>query len=194
MLVYDLEIRKAIPSKDAPAEPGIEYCAGWGDHKNMGISVLCAYDYVEDRYRVFCEDNMQEFKALCEKRNCLVSFNGIGFDNKVLSENGIVLPVEACYDILVEVWKGDNLEPMFKYPTHIGYGLDAISQANFGDSKSGNGALAPMLWQRGDIGSVIDYCIKDVKLTKKLLDHIIVHGEIKSPKDNGKIIRIKRPF
>ena len=34
-LIYDLEIVKAIPDRNKPNEPGIEYCAGWDDHANM---------------------------------------------------------------------------------------------------------------------------------------------------------------
>lgn len=191
MLVYDLEIVKAIPG-DVGIE-GIKYCGGWKDHANMGISVLCAYDYVDDSYRVFCEDNMLEFKQLCRKRNCLVSYNGISFDNKVLEANGIYLPEDKCYDILVEIWKGDGLEPTFQYPSHIGYGLDAVSKANFGTKKTGNGAMAPVEWQRNNIGTVIDYCLSDVRLTKKLLDHIINTGEIVHPKSPDKKIRVRRP-
>lgn len=193
MLVYDLEIIKAIPDKNSENLQGIEYCEGWQDHKNMGISVICAYDYVDDRYRVFCKDNFKEFQKLCTERNCLVSFNGIGFDNKVLKENGIIVPENRCYDILVQVWIGDNLKPMFEYPSHIGYGLDAICAANFDERKTGHGALAPVQWQKGEIGDVIDYCINDVKLTKDLLDYIIRYGAIKSPKEKDKIIRVRRP-
>ena len=193
MLVYDLEIVKAIPDKSGACKDGIEYCEGWQDHKNMGISVIGAYDYLEQKYRVFCKDNFAEFQKLVDKSNCLVGFNNIGFDNKVLRENGIEILDENCYDILVGVWVGDNLEPMFSYPSHIGYGLDAICIANFGDHKSGHGALAPVHWQEGKIGAVIDYCINDVKLTKNLLDYIIRYGAIKSPKEKDKLIRVTRP-
>ena len=51
MLVYDIETTKAVPDR-APNVAGIEYCGGWEDHANMGISVICAYDYTTDRYRV----------------------------------------------------------------------------------------------------------------------------------------------
>jgi hypothetical protein len=37
-ILYDLEIKNAIPDK-SPI-PGIEYCGGWNDHGNMGISVI----------------------------------------------------------------------------------------------------------------------------------------------------------
>lgn len=57
MLVYDIEIIKAIPQKDSPKKQGIEYCKGWHDHQNMGISVIGAYSFEDDRYRVFTKDN-----------------------------------------------------------------------------------------------------------------------------------------
>lgn len=193
MLVYDLEIIKAIPDKKGGNLPGIEYCNGWSDHADMGISVIGAYDYWDDRYRIFCKDNFEKFGDLCDKHDCLVSFNGIGFDNKVLKENNIVVSEDKCYDILVEVWVGDGLKPVFEFPSHVGYGLDAICKANFDDHKSGHGALAPVQWQKGEIGEVIDYCINEVKLTKNLLDYVIRFGMIKSPKEKGKIIKIKRP-
>ena len=78
MLVYDLEIVKAIPDKSGACKDGIEYCEGWQDHKNMGISVIGAYDYLEQKYRVFCKDNFAEFQKLVDKSNCLVGFNNIG--------------------------------------------------------------------------------------------------------------------
>lgn len=57
MLVYDCEIEKAILGKRESRIDGIEYYAGWDDFKHMGISVIGAYDYKTDRYRVFCKDN-----------------------------------------------------------------------------------------------------------------------------------------
>ena len=51
LVVYDIEIQKGILGKKEKPVPGIEYCNGWNDHANMGISVICAYDYEEDRYR-----------------------------------------------------------------------------------------------------------------------------------------------
>jgi len=193
MFIYDLEIIKAIPDRKSENKPGIDYCEGWQDHKNMGISVICVYDYWKERYRVFCEDNWAELQSLFNSRKSAIGFNNIGFDNKVLRENGFEIDDNRCFDILVETWKGDNLGPRFEYPSHTGYGLDAICKANFNSVKSGHGALAPVQWQQGEIGAVIDYCLNDVKLTKALLEYIIRYGRIKSPKDEGKIIEVKRP-
>ena len=184
MLIYDIEIINAIPSSREPRVEGITYCGGWYDHANMGISVIGAYDYQEDRYRVFCEDNQEEFAHLVSTRGVFVGFNNIRFDNVVIKEAwGIDIPEIACYDILQKVWKGAGFGPEFDRRTHAGYGLDACCRANFGTKKSGHGAIAPIAWQQGRIAEVIDYCLNDVKLTKQLLDKVIRDGYIVDPKD-----------
>lgn len=196
-LIYDLEIIRAIPGKQ-PLPIDIDVCEGWHDHKNMGISVLCAYDYLENRYRVFMEDNIEEFFRLCVERQVLIGFNNIHFDNKVLNANkthcGALPPIfdEKCYDILREVWAGAGLGPEFRYPSHAGYGLNDICVRNQLGRKTGDGSLAPILWQRGERGKVIDYCLNDILLTRRLTDLILAQGYIVSPK-NDRVLDIKPP-
>ena len=193
VLVYDLEIVNAIPGKNGAKLEGIKYCEGWADHAGMGISVIGAYDYKDDRYRVFCEDGFEDFRAICADRECLVGFNSIPFDNAVIGATlGLSLPENKCYDILREMWAASGLPPKFSFPSHIGYGLDLTCQANFGTEKTGDGALAPVDWQQGKIGKVIDYCLNDVKLTKQIFDAVLREQSIKSPKD-GKPLRLRIP-
>lgn len=181
-IIYDLEIVKAIPDRKYPSLRGIEYCAGWSDHATMGISVICAYDSYEDRFRVFREDNLYEFQQLLELRGPLVTFNGIGFDDKVLKENGIIVPKGKSIDLLRQIWKAAGLGPEFQYPSHVGYSLDAVCKVNGLQSKTGNGAKAPVEWQRGKIGSVIDYCLNDVTITRNLYRLIVNDGVLIDPK------------
>lgn len=193
MLVYDLEIVKAIPSTREPRLDGIDYCAGWNDHANMGVACLCAYDYQTDRYRVFTEANLADFAKLASER-LVIGFNSIGFDDKVVNaavpEAGNA--VQSGYDLLVEMWVAAGLAPTFQMGTHGGFGLDATCTRNLGSKKTGNGALAPVMWQRGEIGAVIDYCMEDVRLTKKLLDRILRAGKLLDPRGSGEL-KIRRP-
>lgn len=190
-LIYDLEIVKAIPGKE-PRIPGIDYCEGWHDHENMGISVLCAYESWSNRYRVFMADNNKEFAASVETADLIVGFNSLAFDNEVVIETwGLNLHAKANYDLLVEIWMASGLEPRFKYPSHIGYGLDATLAANGMGGKTGHGANAPIQWQRGEIGAVVDYCMEDVRLTKMLFDHVLALQQIQSPK--GGYIDLRHP-
>ena len=179
-LIYDLEIVKAIPDHKKPNEPGIEYCAGWDDHANMGVSVIGAYDTEEARFRVFTQESFGEFEALAEER-LLVGFNSIHFDDRVLKHVGV--NVETKYDILQEMWVAAGLGRKFQYPSHVGFGLNATAQANGIGSKTGWGGYAPVQWQRGEYGSVIDYCLEDVRLTWKLLEIVRLNGKLRDPRD-----------
>lgn len=192
-IIYDIEIKKSILGKREQPIEGIEYCAGWHDHANMGISCICAYDYGEQRYRVFMEDNLTAFAELVRQRELIVGFNSIGFDNAVCAHNAIDVAAERSYDILVELWAGAGLGPKFAYPSHMGFGLDATCAANFGTRKSGNGALAPVLYQRKQFGELVDYCMNDVALTKQLFDRIVSHGELKDPRGRETPLTIRRP-
>jgi len=60
--------------------------------------------------------------------------------------------------------------------------LDSLSQANLNMGKSGNGALAPVLFQQGKIGELVQYCIQDVYLTKNLFELALSKGELYIPK------------
>lgn len=193
-LIYDIEILNAIPNRDGSKEDGIEYCAGWHDHANMGIAVIGVYDYEEDRARVFCQDNLSAFLDLCSDRDVLVGFNNIPFDNAVIAATLQIppFPEEQCYDLLRELWMAAGLSPTFDHNTHGGYGLDETCKRNFGTKKSGNGALAPVLWQQGKIGTVIDYCLNDIRLTKQLFDRVLQTGMLQSPK-NGQELALRYP-
>jgi hypothetical protein len=182
-LVYDIEIVKAIRGQDEAPIEGIEYCGGWTDHAGMGISVVGVHDLLTGRDRVFCSDNLSDFFELLKCRRVWITFNGIGFDNKVLSTVGeFPTTIHEHYDILREVWLCRGLNPdKFYWKTHGGFGLDDICRANGLGGKTGHGALAPVQWQRGEIGSVIDYCLQDVKLTSDLFK-LCQAGPIKSPK------------
>lgn len=192
-LVYDLEIIKGILGRNESSLPGIEYCAGWEDHANMGISVLCAYESWSQRYRVFCDDNKAQFQAAIDESDCVVGFNSLAFDNSVVEKNwGVNVPVLKSYDILVELWRASGLDATFRYPSHAGFSLDATLAANFGHGKTGHGAYAPVQWQRGEVGSVVDYCLMDVHQTKFLFDEIVKSGILFSPKD-GSILTLRKP-
>jgi len=190
VLIYDCEIKKGILGKNDKPVDGVEYCAGWRDFENMGVSCIGAYDYTSDRYRVFMDDNLQEFAKLTDRARVVVGFNSNSFDDQLLAANGIHV---KSYDLLAEIWEGAGLGREFQYPSHVGYGLDACVSINFGTNKTGHGAQAPVDYQQGRIGAVIDYCLNDVRETKRLLDRVIQDGFIINPKNVKEIIRVKKP-
>ena len=192
ILIYDIEIKKGIPEKNP--SPGVEYCAGWHDHANMGISVIGAYEYASERTRVFCEDNRQAFVNAVADADLCVGFNNINFDNAVIAatENWGEVPESKCYDLLREIWAACGFGTEFNKDTHAGYGLDAVCRANFGGAKTGYGGHAPVQWQLGKVGTVIDYCLNDIYLTKRLMDLVLLDGKIRNPK-TGEMITVRQP-
>lgn len=188
-IVYDCEIIKAIPDRNNPPIDGIEYCKGWGDHAGMGVSVIGAYDYATSRYRVFCNDNFQEFERLFAAADLAVGFNNIGFDDKLLAASGIITAAESPprYDLMRETMAAAGSA------SFAGFGLGPICEATFLEGKTGNGALAPVQWQLGQIGAVIDYCLMDVRLTVNLFNRALSGADVINPKD-GQRLKLRSPY
>lgn len=73
MIIYDIEIQKAIPPfKKKDRLPDISYCRGWTDFKNMGITCIGTYmsevGYVlfEEKEVFYYDYNGEDFELLLE--------------------------------------------------------------------------------------------------------------------------------
>lgn len=189
MVLYDAEIKNAIPEKGVAPLEGVTYCRGWHDKVGMGVSVICAYVWGEG-YRVYLDDNMSAFKELVEApETLLVGYNNKAFDDPLIEEAlGIHVPVNHSYDLLraVRIARGESGGSVG------GPSLDRLCQANFLPGKNGSGAFAPILWQRGKHGQVISYCLQDVMMTKKLIE-LVIDGRLRDP-DSGRILDAVRPM
>jgi hypothetical protein len=197
MVVFDIEIAKAIPSKSEMKnpffmEPGIDYCEGWEDFENMGIACICTYDFRKGMFNVYLEDNLETFYSEVfggPTPRTLISFNGINFDSQLLEHHipdqfRFNLTSAPHLDLLQLIWRAKGLGPKFQYPSHTGYSLDAMAKANLGRGKSSSGAQVPSDWQRGKRGGVIDYCLRDVALTGRLFQ-LALDRQLKDPRDGG---------
>ena len=205
ILVYDCEIIKAVPIDYKNVEPiaGIEYCEGWKDFDNMGISVIGAYLSWEKEFIAFTDESkvkktskvlpLSYFQDALNEVDILVGFNHISFDNNLIKANGFEIPTDIRhYDILVEMWSAVGLGPDFMFPHHAGFSLDQTCKVNGIGEKTGAGANAAVLWQRGHYQEVIDYCLHDVNLTLNLLRNIQENdGWIMNPKTKIKLPVIK---
>lgn len=189
ILIYDCEIIKAIRDPKKVDLAHIEYCNGWDDYENMGISVIGVNYITLGLDKVFnhtINTGIKAFQYGLDETDVLVGFNNQSFDDKLLKANGFIIPDTILnYDLLAEIWEGAGLSREFVYPTHAGFGLDAICKANGLGEKSGDGANAAILWQKGKHQEVIDYCENDIRLTRKLFDLIQETGEIKDPREDN---------
>ena len=180
MIVYDCEIVNLIDCGSFESIPNLNYAKGWKDFKGMGISVIGVYDYNEERYRVFLEDNLKEFQELINKTDLIVGFNSISFDNNLCEAHGIKISDKKQFDIKRKLVESSGSRAR-------GHSLEDCSYVNFGTSKSNDAYMAPILWQQGKKGEVIDYCLNDVKLTKELFDKILTENSIIDPRTGESI-------
>lgn len=182
MLIIDVEIKKAILGRGEEPIPDIEYCQGWRDFAGMGISCVCTYDTATHLSRCFLEEDLQAFTTYVHGQPT-AGFNTRRFDLPLLAANGGWPQPDGVphYDMLEQIWIALGLNPdKFYYKTHGGWSLDAICQATLGIAKTGHGALAPVWWQQGRRGKVIDYCLNDVHMEGQLLLHIIYGGLVRN--------------
>ena len=189
MLIFDCEIKMAIPTRE-PKYYGIKYCDGWHDYAGMGISCVCAYDTDDDTTHVFMQDNINTFADMIEDHAPLVGYNSSRFDVPLLAAHGITIPHNDSYDLLDAIKQAIGLD-IYDHPR--GYSLDAMAMANISYGKCGDGAEAPVLYQRGEIGQLIDYCLWDVHLLTRLMSLVCARGELIDP-TTGHMIQIDPPF
>lgn len=167
MLIYDCEIINAIPAPAGDVKTGINYCEGWGDFAGMGVSIIGTYDYIDQLPRVFFQDNFEAFQRLASQRRPLVGYNNDRFDFKLLQANSVAIHDDS-YDVLKQIWKASGRRG--------GYRLEQVALANGCQVRMSDGANAPIAWQRGEIGWVVNHCLADIFALKHLVD-LVLHGE-----------------
>ena len=146
--VFDVETQRSA------AEVG-----GWHRAERMGVSVAVLYDSGSDSYFTYREGEVSGLISHLEKLDLVVGFNNKRFDNRVLSAyTTLDLASLPTLDILEEV------------KNRLGYrlSLDSLAEHTLEVKKSGHGLLALKWDKEGRIDKIIEYCRKDVEITRDL--------------------------
>lgn len=171
-----------------------ELPTGWDDKAALGLSIGCYYHYGDGLVHWFDTHIVHHtMTTLLMEEPLIVSFNGRNFDamvmwevseGEIIDHGGSLMGRESpgdwfnlwrnSYDILHECWR---LVDRRRQPRGS-HTLDALCAANGLGQKTGNGALAPQLWQQGCIAAVLNYCQQDVMLTKALFEHLLAHDGV----------------
>lgn len=181
VFTYDTEIVEAILNGRNAEEfeeenPGIVYVESFKDTDKMHVACVCALISGERLPRIYDAMNLQQLQADMDAADVIVSFNGDGFDSKVLKANGIIVPAEKSLDLLAEIKRASGFR----------FSLDAMAEKNLSIRKTDNGALAPIKWQQGRRAEVINYCLNDVLMTVLLFGLAKKQGHLITPK-GGKV-------
>ena len=152
---------------DVETKLSFQEVGGAGNMDKLGISVLGAYFYADEKYRAFEEREIPEFekiiRELAHKKNGqLIGFNINHFD----------LPVLQPY-ISWSLRELPTLDLMNDVEIGAGFrvSLDNLAQNTLNSQKSGDGLQAIRWYKEGKIGEIKKYCLKDVELTKNLYEY-----------------------
>lgn len=165
-IVYDVETKLCQP--DGYRDPQWQYAASRTDYIGMGISVIAAVDTRDLVPRVFLDDNIHAFFKLIEGR-CVAGFGNHDFDDIIITAHGAT--VDRSYDIVRHGRRAFG-EPEDYTPnlTRGGRSCNDYARANLeGMQKSAHGSEAPKMYQRGEIGALVDYCLRDAVIETQLI-------------------------
>lgn len=161
-IVFDIE------TKNTFADVG-----GYENIEKLEASFIGAYSYNNNRYYSFHENEFEKFAPLLQNAGVIITFAGKRFDlpvlKKYLNFNVMALP---HIDLLEEI--------ELVYGQRIG--LDLLAQANLNIGKIGHGLDAIKYYQEGNLQTLANYCLQDVKVTKELYDYIKKNNHVKIPK------------
>ena len=152
-----------------------EEVGGWRNIDKLGVSVACAYDSKNGEMLAFRESELDALHKLCKER-LVVGYNIIGFDLKVLNAYGLDSRKLDVFDIMIDVQNTSGRQFLK---------LDVIARGTLGSQKSADGLQAVEWYKQGQIDKVIEYCKKDVEITKDVFVYGMKHGHIKIAKADG---------
>ena len=157
ILVLDLETQKTF---DEVGRQNI--------HK-LKVSVVGTYDYQDGSYASYEEHELGKLEERLKTVDLLIGFNIRRFDMVVLQP--YLFSSADTFPVL------DLLEEIEKVRGHR-VSLQSVAQATLDVAKTGQGLDAVMLFRRGQMQLLKDYCLNDVKLTKDIYEYGKENGRV----------------
>ncbi len=154
---------------DVETKHSFDEVGGRDKFDKLGVSVVAAYGYADDRYVAFEEHELPQFEEMLKRAKRVIGFNIHHFDLPVLqpyfSWNLMEL---ATLDLMNDVERG------------VGFrvSLDNLCTETLGAKKSADGMQALRWYKEGRIEDIKKYCIKDVELTKGLYEFGRKNGHV----------------
>lgn len=138
-----------------------EVAGGWTAVHKFRVALVVTWDR-QNGLRVWYEEDAPRLLQEAEKFEPIVTFNGEGFDFKVLSAYG---PVETLYR------KSTDMLVLLSRRLGFRIKLESLAQATLGRGKTGSGTECVTWWRSGDPQlrqKAVEYCKMDVELTRDI--------------------------
>ncbi len=151
---------------------------GSNDPASLTLACVCTHDSETDAYTSYFEEDLPKLWPILEKADMLIGYNSDHFDIPLLNKYypGDLTSIKSL-DLMKEIQKvlGRRIK------------LDSVASATIGDHKIAHGSMANVWWRQGEKQKVVEYCLDDVRITKAIYDHALLHGKVKYP--DGKMIK-----
>jgi DEAD/DEAH box helicase domain-containing protein len=148
-----------------------EVPGGWNAVDKFRVAVVVSWDE-KNGMRLWYEEDCPRLLAELQHFNSIVTFNGENFDFKVLSAYGSVTSLYS---------KSKDMLAILSKKLGFRIKLESVAQATLGRRKTGSGTESVEWWRSGDPvqrQKVVDYCKKDVEITRDLYLFGKEHGYV----------------
>jgi DEAD/DEAH box helicase domain-containing protein len=147
---------------DVETQRTFDEVGGRHNLSRLGLAVAVTYDSSTGEYRSYTENEVDELVDELVGADLVVGFNVKSFDYEVLRPyTEYPLHSIPTADILQDI----HLTLGFRLR------LDAIAEATLGARKSADGLQAVRWFRQGQMDKLIEYCRKDVELTRDLYEY-----------------------
>jgi len=151
IIYFDLETKRTF-----------DEVGGRANIRKLGLAAAVTYNTATARYHRYTEGRAKELIEELKSADLVVGYNVLAFDYEVL--------------------RGYSDEPLEQLPTldmmqylaqRLGFrpSLEAVATATLRMAKSADGLQAVRWYRQGQIDKVLDYCEKDVEITKKVYEY-----------------------
>lgn len=172
---------KRIVYFDVETQKSADEVGGWNNKHLMKIAVAVVYDSSDKKFYTYLESDTDKLVEKLLSADLVVGFNIINFDFAVLQPYTTVdlKSRVRCFDILKDVWD------------RLGYrvSLNQIAKKTLHVEKGGNGLLSLQWFKEGKMAQIIEYCIKDVEITRDVFLYGLKNGYLDFEK-NGQSVRL----
>jgi DEAD/DEAH box helicase domain-containing protein len=168
--VFDLETQRSA-----------QEVGGWHRADRMRMSCGVIYDSSDDRFFEYSEGRMAELIAHLCRLDLVVGFNVKRFDYRVLSGyTDMDFTTIPTLDLLEDIHD------------RLGFrlSLDHLARVTMGVRKSADGLQALQWWKEGKLRKIIDYCRKDVKITRDIYLYGRENGYLLFENKAGTVVRV----
>lgn len=168
IVYFDLETQKLF-----------DEVGGRANIDKLKLAVAITYSTTKDDYSVYLEKDADALINELTSADTVIGFNIKAFDYVVLSpyvKSGASL------------WKIPSVDMMEHIYRALGFrvSLDSLAEATLGERKIADGVQSVQWFKTGQIDRIIDYCKKDVGVTKKLYEYGAENGFVLYKDRRGK--------